>query len=62
MHRLRGDWQEAEDELLRAGLLATPEQRLEWLEEALTLVYTTFDEIDRFAEVMETVARNGLPA
>ena len=25
-------------------------------------VYTTFDEIDRFAEVLETVARKGLPA
>jgi len=25
-------------------------------------VYTTFDEIDRFAEVMETVAKKGLPA
>lgn len=33
----RGDWQAAEDEILRAGLLATPEQRLEWLEEALKL-------------------------
>lgn len=33
----RGDWQTAEEEALRAGLLATPEQRLEWLEEALKL-------------------------
>ena len=25
-------------------------------------VYTTFEELDRFAEVMETIARQGLPA
>lgn len=35
----RGDWQTAEDEALRAGLLASPEQRLEWLEEALKLAH-----------------------
>ena len=25
-------------------------------------VYTTFEELDRFAEVMETIAQRGLPA
>ena len=30
-----GDWQTAEEEVLRSSLLATPEQRLAWLEEAL---------------------------
>jgi hypothetical protein len=35
----RGDWKAAEEELLRAGLAATPEQRLEWLEEALRFAH-----------------------
>jgi hypothetical protein len=35
----RGDWTTAETEALRAGLAATPEQRLEWLEEALRFAY-----------------------
>ena len=35
----RADWDTAEKQVLRAGLAATPEQRLEWLEEALKFAH-----------------------
>ena len=35
----RGDWETAEEQSLRAGLAATPEQRLEWLQAALEFAY-----------------------
>lgn len=37
----RGDFASATDELLLAGLAATPEQRLDWLEEAVRFAYAT---------------------
>ena len=37
----RGDFAAAEDEMLRAGMNATPDQLLDWLEDAVRFAYET---------------------